>query len=130
VVHDVERIGDYAKGLLELMKYGEACSGENRYRQMVRDMRDQVEPLFGRTLKGLRESDGDACREVMRTHRQVKAASDEVMDAVMGDAAADRSAFLCAIVARYIRRVSAHLSNVASSVVNPLDQLAHKEVVR
>jgi len=40
---------------------------------------------------------------------------------------ADRGALLCAVASRYIRRVSAHLSNVASSVANPLDQLGHGE---
>ncbi len=129
VVYDVERIGDYAKGLLELMQYGEVCSQESRYRQMCRDLRDQVKPLFGRTLEGLKESDSDACREVMRIHEEVKKGSDVVMSAVMADDSADRGAMLCAIVSRYIRRVSAHLSNVASSVVNPLDQLSHKEAL-
>jgi len=129
VVHDVERIGDYAKGLLELHQYSQVCSGESRYHQMCRELRDTVKPLFGKTLKGLRDSDAQACREVMRIHREVKAGTDKVMDAVMGDAEADRTALLCTIVSRYIRRVSAHLSNVASSVVNPLDQLAHKEAI-
>ena len=84
-------------------------------------------PLFACTLEGLKNSDADACREVMRTHERVKKGTDEVMSAVMADPEADRAAMLCAIVSRYIRRVSAHLSNVASSVVNPLDQLSHKE---
>lgn len=129
VVHDVERIGDYAKGLLELHQYSPVCSGESRYHQMCRDLRDQVKPLFGKTLEGLRESDAEVCREVMRTHREVKAGTDRVMDAVMADPEAGRGALLCTIVSRYIRRISAHLSNVASCVVNPLDQLAHKEHV-
>lgn len=128
VVHDVERIGDYAKSLLELMKYGEACSEDSPYRQMCRELRDKVAPLFGKTLQGLRDSDGAACREVMRIHEEAKKQSDKVMDAVMADPGAGRAALLCATVSRYIRRVSAHLSNVASSVVNPLDQISHKEV--
>jgi len=127
VVHDVERIGDYAKSLSELMQFGQVCQEESRHRQMCRDLRDRVKPLFAKTLEGLRESDVDACREVMRIHEEVKKGTDELMAEVMADADAGRGAVLCTVVSRYIRRVSAHLSNVASSVVNPLDQLAHKE---
>jgi hypothetical protein len=42
----------------------------------------------------------------------------------MEDEDAGRDAVLFTLTSRYLRRVSGHLSNVSSSVVNPLDQLA------
>ncbi len=38
-----------------------------------------------------------------------------------------REAIVYAVASRYMRRVSGHLSNVATAVINPVDQLAGKE---
>ena len=124
IVHDVERIGDYAKSLLELSEWMNICSAEGPYAQMCREIHGAVMPFFGLTLRALRDSDAEAAREVMEKHLDVKARSDEVVRAAMEDREAGRDAVLFTLTSRYMRRVSGHLSNVASSVVNPLDQLA------
>ena len=124
IVHDVERIGDYAKSLLELNQWLNLCAAEGRYATMCRDIHGQIMPFFGLTLRALRDSDPDAAREVMKKHLDVKKRTDEVVKVAMEDEDAGRDAVLFTLTSRYLRRVSGHLSNVSSSVVNPLDQLA------
>ena len=65
-----------------------------------------------------------AAREVMEKHLEVKKRTDDLLKAAMEDEDAGRDAVLFTLTSRYLRRVSGHLSNVSSSVVNPLDQLA------
>jgi len=127
IVHDVERIGDYCKSLIELGQWGSLCSGEGRYAQMCREIHEMIVPLFPRTIEALRESDADLARQVMRRHEEIKVRTDEVVATAMEDPKADRETMFHTLASRSLRRVSAHLSNVASSVANPLDRLGGKE---
>lgn len=127
VVHDVERIGDYAKSLAELNQWGALWSGEEKYARMCREIHEMIVPLFGQALEALRESNGDVARQVMRRHVEIKARTDEFVEAVM-QKSDSKEAVLYTLASRFLRRTSAHLSNVASSVVNPLDRISGKEV--
>ena len=91
---------------------------------MCREIHAEIMPFFGLTLKALRDSDPDAARKVMEKHLEVKKRTDDLLKAAMEDEDAGRDAVLFTLTSRYLRRVSGHLSNVSSSVVNPLDQLA------
>lgn len=125
IVHDVERIGDYAKSLVELSGWAPA-GGSGPLGQHCRTLHNMVVPEFGLTLKALRDSDEDAARQVMRDHAQVKALTDQVLQEAM-ESEGGREVVVYAVASRYLRRVSGHLSNVASAVVNPVDQVAGKE---
>jgi len=127
IVHDVERIGDYSKSLLELVRWCTVDSGEGRYKDECQQIREMIEPMFGQTLKALRESDPDLAREAMRQHRKVKARTDEVLEKVMETPEVHHDAVLFSVASRFLRRVSAHLSNIASSIANPFDKLAEDE---
>lgn len=127
IVHDVERIGDYCKSLIELDQWDHLCSAESRYAQMCNELCERIAPLFPQTLEALRESNAELARQVMRQHEEIKIQTDQVLYAAMEDDRANRETLLYTLSARLLRRVSAHLSNVASSVANPLDRLGNKE---
>ncbi|MEE2659938.1 MAG: PhoU domain-containing protein [Candidatus Latescibacterota bacterium] len=126
-VHDVERLGDYAKSLVELTPWADALAA-SPLTESCRGLHQTIAPQFDLTLRAVRDSDVDAAREVMRIHMQVKETTDGLLqDAMSRAGAAGSEAVLYGVASRYLRRVSGHLSNVASSVVNPLDQLAGQE---
>ena len=127
ITHDAERIGDYAKSLLELNAWSDLCSRESRHAAMCGDIHQMISPLFDQTIAALRDDSAELAREVMRTHAAVKEQTDAALATTMADAGADRGTFLYTLASRYLRRVSAHLSNIASSIANPLDQVAHNE---
>ncbi len=127
IVHDVERIGDYTKGLIELSKFRPPSFEEGKYAQMWSEIRKMVEPILAQTLEAFRESDAEIAREVMRRHREVKAKTDALMVAAMQDPDAGRDAILYTGGARILRRISAHLSNIASGIANPFDLLGRNE---
>ena len=84
----------------------------------------QNEALFA-AYQALRDSDEEAARQVMRDHAKVKEFTDRMLEEAME--AEGREAIVYAVASRYMRRVSGHLSNVATAVINPVDQLAGKE---
>ena len=123
IVHDVERIGDYAKSLSELCQWQSDSEGSDAGRQL----HEKITPLFGQLLQALRDEDVDAARQVMRAHEEVKIASDTFVTGAFQDEASNRHTVVQVMAVRFLRRISAHLSNVASSVVNPLDRIGGKE---
>ena len=127
IVHDVERVGDYSKSLLELVRWCAADPGEGKYRDECQQIREMIEPMFGQTLNALQESDPDLARAVMRQHLKVKTRTDEVIEKVMEAPEVHHDAVLFSVASRFLRRVSAHLSNIASSIANPFDKLGGDE---
>jgi Na+/phosphate symporter len=128
IVHDVERLGDYAKSLVELNRWGELWSGEERYAQLCCEIHQTIAPLYGQVQEALRQSDAELARQVMRQHEEIKGRTDAFVEAVMQDASSGQKTVLYTLASRFLRRISAHLSNVASSVANPLDRVGGKEV--
>ena len=126
IVHDVERIGDYAKSLLELNRFSHLCEGDSEYARQSREIHDDIAPLFGQVREALRESDVETATQVMARHEQIKKRIDEFLESVMQDAGTQRDAVLYSLAVRFLRRTSAHLGNIASSVVNPLDRISGK----
>ena len=120
---DLERIGDYAKSLSELCQWQSDSEGSDAGRQLHK----KIAPLFGQLLQALRDEDVNAARQVMRTHEEVKIACDTFVTGAFQDEASNRHTVVQVMAVRFLRRISAHLSNVASSVVNPLDRIGGKE---
>ena len=56
IVHDVERIGDYAKSLVELSRWSTKNSS-SALATLCSELHQMVEPEFGATLTALRDSD-------------------------------------------------------------------------
>ena len=75
----------------------------------------------------MRNENSDTARQVMRQHEEVKKQSDESLDALMAAEGDRRQGVVDALALRFIRRTSAHLSNVASGLVNPMDRVGSKE---
>jgi phosphate transport system protein len=128
VVHDVERVGDYAKNLVELNQWGKLCEGDRPYGQQCREIHQLIQPCFGQILEALREDETEAARQAMRQHEIIKQRTDVFLKTVMEAVDDQREAVLYTLISRYLRRTSAHLSNIASSIVNPFDRISGKEV--
>jgi Na+/phosphate symporter len=127
VVHDVERCGDYSKSLAEMGSW----SGENVipdvYKGDYTDLQGAILPLFNLVDRALKESDVELARSVMREHEKIKARSDELIFAIMDENSKGGESVIFALALRFLRRISAHLSNVASSIANPFDRIMGKE---
>lgn len=127
VVHDVERVGDYAKNLIELNQWSMLVEKDNEYAQQCRELHQIISPCFGQILEALRHSNTDLARQVMRHHEVIKQRTDTLLENIMATEGNKREAVLYTLISRYLRRTSAHLSNIASSIVNPFDQISGKE---
>ncbi len=124
IVQDAERVGDFARGLGELPELAKGPLG-GPFADELRGLVGRLRPLFENCEKAFCDDDADLARTVVTTHTEIKA--DLIAYTVRladSDLSADM-AIVYASAARILRRISAHLSNIASTVVQPFDKMRH-----
>ena len=129
VVIDIERIGDYTKNIVELALHHPNklhCGGFDEH---VKKIETRVRTMFELLIEALPNNDEPKAREVMSEHWWIARRSDEIVTELLDRDAPElpgREAVATALYNRYLKRVSAHLMNIASSVVNPFDRIGFR----
>jgi phosphate uptake regulator len=122
IVKDIERVGDYAKNLLDLARDG-ASFADAPDAGSWRDLWGEISHMIVDTADIFHVRDTERARELMgRGDEMLDRFDDRVSELVRGD---DQSpdAVARALTLRYLKRVVAHLTNVLSAVVMPVDRL-------
>lgn len=124
MVQDAERIGDFARGLSELLSLAKSPR-EGNFRDRLASFASALRPMFDLCRQAFNDDDPEHARRVISTHLRLKEELHAFTESV---AASDLSADMAVVyagAARILRRISAHLSNIASSVVQPYDRIRH-----
>ena len=130
IVIDIERIGDYTKNIMELAVAHPKRLNGGRFEEDLQKIEKSVGSLFEKLPPTLSKSDKEAARELMSENSWIAKKCDHIVDGVIqtedpslapGDAAST------ALYARYLKRISAHLLNITSSVVNPFEKVGFWE---
>ncbi len=126
IVIDIERIGDYSKNLIELShKYPQRLKG--KYIERIREIEKDIEGLFDGTIDAFKNADIDLAKQIMEKHARIAVHCEKVVEDLVEDTqVSSRMGIICALLARYLKRVSAHLKNIASGVSNPFHRLGYK----
>ncbi len=121
---DVERAGDYCKNLLEVASMYRDRLTESKYMDDLRELTDRVAATFGKTRKAFAEDDQVVGHEVIHEEIRIAKRSDAMVQKVASDDELNANQAVClALAFRFLKRVNAHLGNVASSVVMPLHKI-------
>lgn len=130
IVIDIERIGDYTKNIVELATGlvepfdGGELDGE------IREMEAIVDRMFHDIIPALRGPDEALARRILEAHKGVSSRVENGILLLRGNralAGQSGKAVTTALYLRYLKRVSAHLKNVATSVVNPFHRIGYRE---
>ena len=123
LVKDVERIGDYAKNLSEIVDMRPAALPEDEITLELQEIRRGVEDAF-EALSGVFESaDRDRAVELIRQRRDAAHRCDALIERI---ARSDYDACIATALAlgtRYYKRIGGHVLNVLSSVVMPIHKV-------
>lgn len=124
MVQDAERMGDFARGLAELVPLAKSPR-QGPFAERLRQIAADLRPLFKVCERAFQEDDVEEARQVVSKCRNLKK---EIMALTRDIAASDLTADMAVVyagTARILRRISAHISNVCSSVVQPYDRIRH-----
>ena len=121
---DAERAGDYCKNLLEVADMLREPMTSLKYADDVREMIGQVRAAFGKTRQAFAEDDQTLGHEVIVEEIQIAKRSDTMIEKIANDDSLSVNQAVClALTFRFLKRVNAHLGNIASSVVMPLHKI-------
>lgn len=124
MVQDAERIGDFARGLGDLGNLVETpLTGPPA--EELRRLAGRLRPLFETCERAFRDDDPEGAREVVSTHTELKSEFNEYVRRISQSDLPVDLAVAYVLVARHLRRISAHLSNIASTVTQPYDRIRH-----
>ena len=123
LVKDVERLGDYAKNVAEIVDlHSEELPEDDVKRELV-EIRRAVDALFGDCIRVFENSDAEAAAVLIQQGRNVAKRCDALLYQIARGPyeASTTTAFV--LGARYYKRIGGHVLNVLSSVVMPLHKI-------
>jgi phosphate uptake regulator len=122
IVKDIERIGDYAKNLLDLGLDGANFADEPDVEEW-RQLKDQISEYMSEVGEAFASRDSERARRLLQPGGDLLGLFDRRVSALVRDEAQGGQKVARALAHRYLKRVVAHLMNVLSAVVMPVDKL-------
>ena len=130
IVIDIERIGDYTKNIVELAAAHPGPFEGGDLDEEIRQLEETVRSMFEELIPALENTDVDAARRIMGDHQMLADRVEESLQDLISCKVKLRDsgeAVTAALYLRYLKRVSAHLKNVATSIVNPFYRIGYRE---
>ncbi len=122
VVKDAERIGDYSKNIWDIANSGIDLSDAEDINVLMR-FRDRISKLIGETARVFGEKDLEAAHALLQTGDDLQDEYDDLIDEQLQTDKPAREAVPRALLYRYFKRITAHLMNILTSLVMPIDRL-------
>ncbi|MBN2225776.1 MAG: hypothetical protein JW763_00275 [candidate division Zixibacteria bacterium] len=130
IVIDVERIGDYTKNIAELASEHRKKLHGGIFEADLVEIEKTVQKRFKDLTRALIEKDVVTARQIMNSHKDLSSMSDRALAGIIAEqdkALPVGSAVVLALYFRYLKRIASHLTNIASSVVNPFPRIGFRE---
>ncbi len=125
VVKDAERIGDYCKNIFEVAKFYKYEYTRAEFANPLADIRDEVLPLFAKAKQAFTDTDPNLANAVLDTAGGLTKKCDLLIQQLLSvhEEFAPDEAVAYVLISRFYKRVTAHLANIATSVVSPVPML-------
>lgn len=126
IVYDIERVGDYSKNIYELALI-HTLKDDTRYYQEAERLTSHVKDLIHKLTNALKEGDVEGAKKLMEEKNWICKKCDGIIkEIVIDESMKVRPAVVYSLFFRYVKRVAAHMGNVASSIVNPYYRIGFK----
>jgi len=130
IVIDVERIGDFTKNIAGLAReYRERLSG-GPFEDALKEIESLIDERFPAVIEILKVQNSEKASSILGAEQAIAKKSDAIIHDIITakeESFSNRQAVTLALYARYLKRTNAHLTNVASSVVNPFPRIGFRE---
>jgi len=130
VVKDAERLGDYAKNLYEVTELLDRSIDAQVFGRYFNGMDEEIAALFKLTKEAFGESDEEKAQMAWGYENKLAKWCDSVLTELAHSDVSVNEAVCFTLIARYFKRIVAHLVNIATSVVLPLSDLDYYDEKR
>jgi len=125
IVIDIERIGDYCKNMYELIEIYPEKLDEDNYIKRLKELSQEISHEFDVTYQAFKTANENQAEYVMKKHLEINKELESILRTCAKDEQlTPRKAIIIALLTRYLKRVSAHLKNVASAIRNPYPMIS------
>lgn len=126
IVIDIERVGDYSKNIYELALI-HTPESDIRYYDEAKRLAHHVSSLLSQVGMALRDGDVEKAKKLMEEKTWICKKCDGIIKGIIIDETMGvKVAVVYSLLFRYLKRVSAHIGNIASSIVNPFYRIGFK----
>ena len=122
IVKDAERVGDYAKNLYDLVRYGADFDTANDRDELI-GYRDAVANLILEAASVFEATNTERAQALINKADDFLDAYDAHVKAMFTTDLESRDAVARALYYRFLKRTTAHVMNVLTALVQPLDRL-------
>jgi phosphate uptake regulator len=125
IAKDAERIGDYCKNLFEVTEYGDLAKGNETYKSRIAALPGEVEQVFGLVRTAFSESESKQAKVAIKAADAIRATCDEIGRELLEDhdQISTQDAVSVSLQARYYKRITSHLANIATAVFGRIEEL-------
>ena len=124
LVKDAERIGDQSKNIFELgIMLLDVDMPKMKYYNRLLATRKQLLENFPPLRRAFAESDETLAADVLKCYGAIKDNCTGILKDLVNDDLPTNEAVATALLSRYMKRVGSHMSNIASGLTHPLDQI-------
>ena len=130
IVIDIERIGDYCKNIVELAVNHPRKLEVGSFKEQLDDIEKKISKRAEILIEAMEETDVELARSLMQEHRANTQRCDSVVVSLIKEEMPELhsgDAVTLALYARFLKRISSHITNIASSIVNPFDRIGFQE---
>ncbi len=130
IVIDVERIGDYTKNIADLAVGHPRPLHGGKWEEVLARVETVIDEQFPLVVDTLRMRDTTQARQILQDERETARQAEAIVSDLIESDSSDQSVsdgVALAMYARYLKRINAHLTNVASAIVNPFPRIGFRE---
>jgi phosphate uptake regulator len=123
VVKDAERIGDYCKNLYDVWRLYGGTLKPGEFTNILTELQGELLETFGKVIKAFAEEDETLGHEVVENEMRFGKRLEDALVAIANSSISTKSAVCYTLACRHLKRISAHLGNIASSVIMPVHKI-------
>jgi len=130
IIVDIERIGDYTKNIMDLAVAHPKRLNAASHQEQIEKIEKSVMKLFEKGIPAFESSDKDAAGRLFSEHLWMTKACDEILEALIKETDPSLSpgdAVSAAMYTRYLKRITAHILNIMTSVINPFEGISFRQ---
>jgi len=131
IVIDIERIGDYTKNIVELAQNHSGKLNGGKWEKKLIRFETTISNNFDVLIKAFEQSDTLLAKKLLDELWKIKNECDDCIWILLKESDSGYNvadAVAIALYMRYLKRISSHLMNVATSLVNPFHKIGYRKV--
>ena len=126
IIIDMERIGDYAKNIVELAESHQAKLNAGKGEEDLKKVEAAVAEAFDRTRYVLENSDAGAAEDLIKEYLWINPLCDKYVSGYIkeeDESLSRRSTVTLALYFRFLKRIHSHLRNIVTTVYRPFHKV-------